>query len=150
MKLIAQQAQALQTLRRLQLGASGREVENWIEKQSKVNPKIKELDLERFPEAVAWLHEQVAFRLSWQRYLAKHLTEKNLQRHFDNQLARFDGTRFEVQLMSARASAGTSKARSALLREFEELAKRVSGGDLQWSDLEQLANKREWAMGNRG
>lgn len=149
-KLIVQQFQALQTLRRLRLAASATEVDNWIERQAKLDPSQSELDLEAFPDAEEWLREQVAFRLSWQRYLAKHLTERNLARHFQNQLIRFDGTRFQVQILSAPTTAGESDERQERLSEFANLLAQLKEGKIEWSGLATLAEQKGWSIGEKG
>lgn len=149
-RLIAQQRQALQTLRRLRLGASSKEVENWIERQAQLDPTLLELDVEAFPNAEEWLRKQVAFRLSWQRYLAKHMSPRNLARHFENQRARFDGTRFKVQLLSAKTTAGKSESRKRMLEDFAKLYSQLENNEFEWESLPGKIGEKGWTMGEEG
>jgi len=149
-KLIAQQLQALQTLRRLRLGASSKEVDNWIQRQAQLDRTLLEPDVEAFPHAEEWLKKQVAFRLSWQRYLAKHMSPRNLARHFENQRTRFDGTRFRVQLLSAKTTAGKSDSRKRLREDFAKLYSQLENNDVDWEALPGKIKETGWALGEEG
>lgn len=126
-RLFAVQRQALQAMRRVGLAAKPEETKSWIE--SNVLPKeasastpeeLFALISERHGITKDVYLEQVGFRLSWERYLSKHLTEKNLAKHFSNQKSRFDGTKFKVQMISAVVPVGKSPARDSALKELDE------------------------------
>ncbi|MCA9133201.1 MAG: peptidyl-prolyl cis-trans isomerase, partial [Planctomycetales bacterium] len=140
--LLALQGQALQTLRAHQLAASNEEVEAWI--TSHPPPQAAHLPpnatVEQLIHAVCEQYEVeefvyrdvIAFRLSWQRYLAKYLTEQNVGRHFKNQAARFDGTRFQVQQLSIAVPAGASAERERAAERLEQFRAAVVELDTEW------------------
>lgn len=121
--LIGLQWQALQTLRRMQQNATDAEIDRWLSENlpsGEPSPTALEpLDRKR---------ELADFRLSWSAYLAKHLTEKNVQRHFEQQPARFDGSRFVIELVSLRVPPGGSSKREAARTTLEQYLKDVAAG----------------------
>lgn len=139
-QLIAQQRQALQTLRQLDLTADADAVSRTIagsdSGQSTSDAVLKEIH-ERFGISEEFYRDQVAFRLSWKRYLAKHLTPENLAKHFDNQPARFDGTRFEIWRVSRAVPAGASTLRTQAAQELRTFSQQAAA--LEDSEVAQLA-----------
>ncbi len=75
--------------------------------------------------STASYREFLAFRLSWQEYLQTALTEKNIEKHFNNQKKRFDGTRFEVEHVWVAANPGKSQARDDAHKKLSELRSKV-------------------------
>lgn len=148
-QLIALQRQALQTLRKLKLAAKSDEVQSWIAANETVESGKREYAeivseiCERFGVKHEVYLDQVAFRLSWRRYLAEHLTEKNLARHFKNQTARFDGTKFKIWMLSLATPVGQSEERIAAEKQLGEFA---SDFDKQQpiSEIRATAAKRSW------
>lgn len=136
-QLIAWQRQALQTLRRMDVAADSDEVDRWIKAHS---DEIG--DIENRQDALA---EMVAFRLSWRRYLATHLNEANLKRHFNNQSERFDGTRFKLLIASQAVPAGTSERRAEAARAMTQ-AFRLSDGSTDVSEFQRVARENSWAL----
>lgn len=126
-QLFAQQIQALHTLRKLGLAPSGDEVDNWIIANLALDSRHESAGglLQQFAKRAGVdelvYREYIEFRLAWKAYLVRHLTEKNLTRHFANQRPRFDGTEFKIALISAPASAGDSPQRRKLASELIEL-----------------------------
>ncbi len=123
--VLALQRQALQTLQSQGLAVPDKAIDLWIRsaKPAETQKSVEEITVELCrPTGIAAekLREHIQFRLSWARYLEKHLTEENLQKHFDRQKARFDGTRFKIDLVSIPVPAGRSSQRSAA---HERLAK---------------------------
>lgn len=128
---IALQRQALQTLRKLNLAVSRDEVDRWIEQQpldreSQGVRDVVDSMVQRWGIREETYRDHVAFRLSWQRYLAEHLNEGNLTKHFQNQRERFDGTTFEYSMVSIPVPAGQSEARNEAARQLEDLITLVS------------------------
>jgi hypothetical protein len=144
--LMALQRQALQSLRKLKLVASKDEVDRWIEThdslpvQNQSAAEIAERLAEEFRIRREVYFDRVDFRLSWQRYLAKHLTPANLARHFESQKSRFDGTRFKVWMLSIPLPAGQGRQRELAVRKLSSLAESLSGdADVTERQLEELA-----------
>jgi hypothetical protein len=149
--LIALQRQALQTLRRLGRAASPDEVDAWL--QARADELGKDgLTAEQFTQDFCqrWgldelvYRDYVAFRLSWQRYLAKHLTQENLAKHFANQRKRFDGSRFQVDMISLPVPAGESSQRT----KAAERLMQVYRGSLQdkdtWQRMLEESESQGW------
>lgn len=103
--MLGLQRQALHTLRSLGQAASEEEIDKLLAAQPPTDEQRKLL-------GESAMRELLAFRISWQSYLAKHLNEKNLQRHFENQRQRFDGTTFDVEIATIAVAPGQSKART--------------------------------------
>lgn len=135
--LIAQQRQALQTLRKLNLSVTQEEVDRAIERDSIERDSEKEASADEVAGAMAKafgarvqdIRDLVEFRLAWKLYLAKHVTEANMQVHFDQQKARFDGTKFKIVMASIAVPAGENAARKAAHAKLSELAVRPAAGD---------------------
>ncbi len=121
--LIALQRQALQTLREMKQSVAPTELDKWFEE----HPITDEQRSGPGEESIRQLME---FRLSWQPYLAKHLTDQNVQRHFDNQRQRFDGTLFNLEMISTAVPPGTSPARQVAVDKLLKLRQQaIENGD---------------------
>lgn len=144
--LLAQQLQALQTLRELKQAASLTEVRRWL---LSTTPKDRpQPNADSILEGIGQTYgvepdrllEHMAFRLSWKTYLTKHLTEENVKKHFANQRARFDGTKFEVCFATSIVPAGASSQRENAVQVLEEFALSSQGlEDDAW-----FARAKEW------
>jgi parvulin-like peptidyl-prolyl isomerase len=110
---------------------------------------LKQVGLSRedFRRAIAW-------KLSWQKYVERQLTDENLQKYFDRYRREFDGSELHVaqilfklpaeasdmEIAAARQQAGQLKAEIAAGKlTFAEAAKKHSqapsaaaGGDIGW------------------
>jgi hypothetical protein len=140
--LLAQQRQALQTLRTRNLAFGREDVERWLDEngQPKNGEKLTAAQMIRDQSSKAGitessLRDHLAFRLSWQRYLQQHLTDANVAKHFENQPKRFNGTRFKVSIVDIAATAGKSVRRDRLAETLTGLRGRLMSGDLSWKDL---------------
>ncbi len=139
--LIALQRQALQALRKLGLAVNRDQVDQWIESNAATGrdgssaAEIIRSISEQFGIGELEYREFIAFRLSWQRYLAKHLNDKNLRRHFENQKARFDGTRFRIELVSIAVPAGESAARTQASERLADLRQKLSEQPENWGQV---------------
>lgn len=116
--ILAKQKRALESMRKLGLAADGKAVDAWMDRQAEETPSHQ--------SSAAWLtsiaqeaevpefvvRENIAFRLSWKAYLAKHLTAKNVAKHFSNQQARFDGTLYDVERVAVVTPVGESSVRT--------------------------------------
>jgi hypothetical protein len=143
-ELLALQRQALQTLRVLKLTASEDEIDAWLV-NSVANTELQSLTAEQIVERVSGEYrispstyrEFLEFRLSWQAYLAKHLTAANLRKHFDNQRARFDGTRFQIDRMSLPVPTGASPQREQAVMLLTKMRSLVAEQQRAWEESAQ-------------
>jgi parvulin-like peptidyl-prolyl isomerase len=85
-----------------------------------------------FTEAA--LRTQFTWRMSWERYLAKRVTDEVLQKHFDANRRDFDGTRVRVRHILFRPpkaspdEVAAAKQRAAILRD-QILANKITFTD---------------------
>ncbi len=128
--MIASQRQALAALRKSKQAVSDQGVDTWLEANPPATdqPDAK-LTAQQIVTAVcqqASLDERayrdfVAFRLSWPEYVKKHLTESNVEKHFRRQTARFDGSQFEIEMLSIPMAAGASESRNQAASQLETI-----------------------------
>ena len=101
------------------------------------------------------VRQNLLWTLSWQQYLARQLTDENLQRYFERQRRDFDGTQLRVAhiLLKAEKDEGlTASGKAAAVRaeiaagklSFAEAARMHSsgpsaaaGGDIGWIERHQ-------------
>lgn len=143
-QLIAQQRQALQTLRVQKFARKREDVERWMGEQiqSAAEEKLPVAELirreaERAGITEASYREHFTFRLSWQHYLQVHLTEKNVARHFENHKPRFDGTRYRIASIAIPVPAGASRQRDDAVKRLSELQIELRETDTDWKSLKQ-------------
>lgn len=148
--LIAQQRQALQTLRTRKLALGREDVERWLDENSQPRNGEKQPAAQIIREQASKagvtesnLRDHWAFRLSWQRFLQQQLTDANVAKHFENQPKRFDGTRFKVSIVDVAATAGRSDRREKIVGALNALRNRLVKGDLAWKDLESELQRAE-------
>jgi len=141
-QLVAQQRQALQTMRTRNLAVRRDDVERWMEENGQPGngETLSAEALIRKQSRQAGISESnlrdhLAFRLSWQRYLQQQLNEKNVAKHFENQTKRFDGTRFRVSLVNIAVSAGKSPKRERLAQGLADLHGRLMSAELPWKGV---------------
>lgn len=125
-EIIAQRSQALENLKRNGKMVSDKVIDKWLVENSPPDSKLSAAQaLSARAEAAqvqtASYRELLAFRLSWQEYLQTALTEKNIEKHFSNQKARFDGTRFEIEHLWIPTPPGKSAARTEAHKKLVEL-----------------------------
>jgi len=155
--LLAQQRQALQTLRSRSQAVGREDVERWLDENGQpVNGKtILPADMlrkqaEKTGVSEANLRDHLAFRLSWQRYLQQQLTEKNVAKHFENQPQRFDGTRFLVSIADVAAPAGKSTRRDDVAELLTGVGNRLLSAELSWEDAAAELQDSELLKGSAG
>ncbi len=158
-QLLALQRQALQTLRELKLSPEVEEIEQWIESRENANARGKSADQiaeeigKRFSIPVRVFLDQVEFRLAWKRYLAKHLNDVNVGRHFASQKSRFDGSKFKIWMISIAVPAGRCQARGRAAQQLEKLANEFGDGVTRGQAQEALneqeleISQEQWVRG---
>ncbi len=152
--LIAQQRQALQTLRSKKLAYGRDEVERWLEENGQPPSGEKRTPAELIREQARQagitesnLRDHLAFRLSWQGFLKQQLTDANVSKHFDNQPKRFNGTRFKVTIVDVASAAGKSDRREQLARTLTKLRSQMMSGELQWNEVATALQKTDAMQG---
>jgi parvulin-like peptidyl-prolyl isomerase len=80
------------------------------------------------------LRRQTAWRMGWQAYLRRNLTDETLQRHFEEHLAEFDGTEVRVAhiLWKVEPSAGP-EALTARIDEARRVRQQIVDGQLSFA-----------------
>lgn len=136
--IIARQRQALATLARAKKRVSDAQIDAWLIDNSPAELKLSaEQALAVRAEAAHVTPESyrqfLAFRLSWQAYVQQTLTDKNIEKHFDKQKARFDGTRFQVEHIWLPAPPGASPARKAAHERLGQLREKIAAGELDFA-----------------
>lgn len=124
-----------------------------IRKRLAIDERTLEDYLKNSEQTEAEFRKLLRWKLGWQWYLDRYLTDANLQRHFQQHRRQFDGTRMRVaqilfkadvadpaSLAAARAAAKKVRAELAAKKlTFAEAAKKHSaapssdkGGDIGW------------------
>ncbi|MCA9130005.1 MAG: peptidyl-prolyl cis-trans isomerase [Planctomycetales bacterium] len=150
--LLAKQWQALNTMKVRHLVLDSKTIDAWILAQRFASEEIG-ADVVSHTEHLAnqWAitpdvyRDLVTFRLSWQAYLGKHLTNENMEKHFKKQPQRFDGTQFKISMISARVPLGQSAQRDATRAALSELRVQSSDTDEVWKQAKTLQNER-WML----
>lgn len=151
-ELLALQRQALATLRKNKQAASQAEIETAIragaapEQRDWPAAQIIDSQSKQYDIEAEKIHDSIDFRLTWPRYLQRHLTEENLRKHFESQRRRFDGTRFKIDLITQVVPAGQSTVRDQAQQELTVLRTQLieSEAPANWERIvEQANNQRE-------
>lgn len=81
------------------------------------------------------IRRSLAWKLSWQRYLARHMTDENLQKYFERYRREFDGTQLRVAqiLLKLPADADESAVAAAKTRAAD-LKQQIAKGQLTFAD----------------
>lgn len=146
--IIARQRQAMEALRKSKKRISDSEIEKWLLANSPSDLKLTANQaLSARAEAARVTkknyREFLAFRMSWQVYLQNTMKDANLEKHFANQKARFDGTRFQIEHLALAAPPGTSKTRDSARERMKKIADKISGGELDFkSATAELAQEK--------
>lgn len=82
----------------------------------------------------AALRADFEWRLSWESYIKRRITDKVLEDHFNKHLADYDGRQLRIQHMLLKFSA---KDRDQRLAEAERIKKQISAGQLSFEDAVQ-------------
>lgn len=87
--------------------------------------------------SLAELEFQIAWEVSWPRYLATQLTDKNLEAHFRRHQRQFDGTQLRVAhllLKSSRSASLTETSIGTPLERAEQIRESLLKKTIQWDD----------------
>jgi parvulin-like peptidyl-prolyl isomerase len=80
------------------------------------------------------LRRSLSWKLSWNKYLAKYLTEENLQKYFDRHRREFDGTQLRVAHILLKVAADASESQLAEARQkAAALRDEVAAGKLSFA-----------------
>ena len=91
----------------------------------------------------------VRWKLSWENYLAEHLTEKNLQRFFEQNQGDFDGTEIEVsQILFKIKPTDDEKQVEQLVVRMKELKAKIESNSVTF--VEAARSDSEAASGPEG
>ena len=89
------------------------------------------LPLEELRRALAW-------KLSWNKYLERHLTDENLQKYFDRHRREFDGTQLRVSHLLLKLPADADEAAVAAAKEKAATFKQeIAAGKLSFAEVAQ-------------
>jgi peptidyl-prolyl cis-trans isomerase C len=118
-----------------------------LEKQLMAQQLTLAEHLREIGRTVEQVRAELRWKLSWQKYLAKYVTDENLQKYFDKHRAHFDGTQLRVAhiLLKSPEQAGEIREDIAAGKlTFAEAARQHSaaptgkaGGDIGWIERHQ-------------
>jgi parvulin-like peptidyl-prolyl isomerase len=80
------------------------------------------------------VRQTLLWQLSWQAYLARHLTDDNLAKYFERNRRDFDGTELKVAHILLKADGDDSAARALATKEAEALRAQITGSKLSFAD----------------
>ncbi|HEV2969186.1 MAG TPA: peptidylprolyl isomerase [Pirellulales bacterium] len=81
------------------------------------------------------LRAELAWQLTWQRYLQKHATDEALESFFKTHHREFDGTELRVSHVLFRPMiAGNEAAVAALIKQAEEVRRQILAGEIKFAD----------------
>ncbi|MFO0868298.1 MAG: peptidylprolyl isomerase [Pirellulales bacterium] len=122
----------LRNLSRTQVAAEPREVDVMMERLVKqLEPRKITLaeHLQRLGVDEAGLRHQIAWQISWGRYLERYLSDENLERYFKQHAREFDGTQIRVaHILLKPDPAGGAAAFTEIFRRAEELRAALISG----------------------
>ena len=132
---LAQRRQALESLKRSGKRVSDSAIDKWLVDNSPAELKLTAAQAlgaraEASQVSVESYREFLAFRLSWLEYLKTAVSEKNIEKHFNNQKSRFDGTRFEVEHVWIAVPPGKSTMRTEAHKKLGELRLKLVAGSI--------------------
>jgi parvulin-like peptidyl-prolyl isomerase len=78
--------------------------------------------------------QALQWKLSWQKYLAKHLTDANLQTYFERHRRDFDGTELKVAHLLIKPAGRDGEAGAAAVKQAEQLRQSITGGKLSFAE----------------
>lgn len=84
--------------------------------------------------AEADLRRELAWKLSWQRYLERHLTAENLQKYFQQHRRDFDGTQLRVAHLLIKADVADAAALAAAQKRAGEILAELRAGKLSFAE----------------
>lgn len=85
------------------------------------------------------LRSDLQWQLSWQKALAKYMSDENVQKYFDQRKRHFDGSRIRVAHILRKVSAEGSRkeiqrAREKAIAELDDVRKRIAAKELTFAE----------------
>lgn len=74
------------------------------------------------------------WRLSWQAYLARQLTDENLQKYFAQHAREFDGTRLRIAQILLKPADDGAAARQAAEEQAVDIRRQIAAGKLTFAE----------------
>ena len=125
-------------LQQKQLAASRQEVELTVESlrsQLRGQGLTLEQHLDRQRMTEAELRSEISWKIGWQRFLDRYLTEANLKQYFARHARDFDGTKLRVAHILFKLPADAAAGQRAMLRERAmRLARQIRAGEVTFSE----------------
>ncbi len=146
---------AIQYIRAQKLNATDSDIQLEIRKlETQLAQRDEKLDsyLKNKNRTLEQLHEEISWRIGWDRFLKKYMTDANLKRYFEKHTREFDGTQLKVAHILLKVpdegdDAQPQIKQAAKIREqitqgettfaaaaakFSQSATAAQGGDLGW------------------
>jgi peptidyl-prolyl cis-trans isomerase C len=81
------------------------------------------------------VRHSLAWKLSWGKYLERHLTDENLQKYFERHKTQFDGTELRVaHILFTRPATASDAEIEALRAQAAAIGKEIESGKLSFAD----------------
>jgi hypothetical protein len=160
-ELVAWQRQALTTLKSHEMSATKEEIDQALRAATPASQS--DWKLEQILDSFYQHHgvepykfrDLTDFRISWRRYLTRHLTEENLVKHFKKEQARFDGSRFNVDWLVIDVPVGCSAARDSAHQRLRELRNQLLNSTVDWNAFDErdrafdgiTVSRNRWVQG---
>jgi parvulin-like peptidyl-prolyl isomerase len=82
----------------------------------------------------AELHERVAWRLTWEKYLAQYVTDARIEAYFETHRRELDGTELAVSQILLRAEGDGPAVTDAVVEEARSLRRRILAGEISFAE----------------
>lgn len=80
------------------------------------------------------VRQTLLWKLSWQKYLGKQLTDENLKQYFERNRRDFDGTQLKVAHVLLKPAGDDDAAVAAAVKRAEQLRASIVGGKLSFAE----------------
>ena len=121
---------ALEYLRRTGQSASQQDIDLRVEQirgHLSRSGRLMEQYLKQTQQTASDLRQRIAWDLSWQRFVRKHVTDENLKKHYESHRREFDGTKLRVSHILLPVEEG--KVETAL-QEARRIGEQIARGEL--------------------
>ena len=85
-------------------------------------------------QTAAELRRELAWTLTWRKYLERYLTDARLKAHFDSHRRSFDGTELDVSQILLRPADESPKARSQAVEQARAIREQVLSGKTTFAE----------------
>ncbi len=145
--IIAQQRRSLVTLEKSGSAVADKVVDSWLEEnnpalEGQTGKEIAILTAKSAGVSEQSLRQLLTWRISWQRYLAKHLTTENIQKHFNKQPGRFDGSRYRVEHVFVSVLPGNSSDRMKAQTLLNSIRPQLADGQMTFAQAVKLTKSQ--------